>query len=299
MSTVELILEKVVRGALRSTFKQSSRLPLKLSTLRKAADAGALMMKMRADATVEYIEMAGVNVAVVSPSGFEPTHTMLHMHGGAFFAGSVKTHLALASELAVRSEARVYLLEYRLAPEHPYPAAIEDGLAVYEALLDAYTDPASLYLSGDSAGGGMVLAMAQHLKQTGQTLPAGMVLISPFVDLSLTASTITEMADVDPMLAHAFLQRGGDAYRGEISEYDPRVSPLFGEFSGLPRMLIQCGTDEVLRDDTLNLERKAKEAGVNVQCTIYPRMWHNFQMFNLLIGTADKALYEIAEFVRQ
>ncbi|HEY1058558.1 MAG TPA: alpha/beta hydrolase [Limnobacter sp.] len=298
MVAVERLSEKLVRGALRVSFKGSTQFPLPLPLLRKTMDAGAFLFWTRSDCTVEHQQLGGVSVAVVTPKNVPSTKTIVHMHGGAFFAGSLRTHMAMASEMAVRCEARVVLVDYRLAPEHAYPAATDDGLAVYDALMDQYTNPADLYLAGDSAGGGMVLHMVQVLRDRGEDLPAGLILISPFVDLTLSSHSIQTRRNDDPMLSEAPLRRGGDAYRGEIDAADPRVSPVFGDLTGLPKMLIQCGTDEILLDDTLLLESRAKAAGVSVHCTVYPRMWHNFQMFNALIGSADKALYEIAEFVR-
>ncbi|MCQ8896148.1 alpha/beta hydrolase [Limnobacter humi] len=298
MTAVERLSEKLVRGALRVSFKGSTQFPLPLPLLRKTMDAGAFLFWTRSDCSVEHRQLGNVSVALLTPKNGPAHKTLLLMHGGAFFAGSLRTHMAMASELAVRCEAQVVLVDYRLAPEHTYPAATNDGLAVYAALMDQYIDPATTFLVGDSAGGGMVLHMAQQLRDQGVELPAGLILISPFVDLTLSSHSIQTRRRDDPMLSEAPLRRGGDAYRGELDAADPRVSPVFGDLTGLPRMLIQCGSDEILLDDTLLLESRAKAAGVMVHCTIYPRMWHNFQMFNALIGAADKALYEVAEFVR-
>lgn len=299
LKAVELISETLVRAALRVAFKPAAKLPLSLPALRRGLDVSSKLFPVRGDALVEMTEIAGCPVAIIKPKSATPQATIVHLHGGAFFAGSIKTHLGMAAEMAVRAEATVVLPEYRLAPEHPFPAAIDDCQAVYDALMDQYVDPANTFISGDSAGGGLALSLAQRLRDDGGELPAGIVLISPYLDLSLSGQTIQSKAKLDPMLSIDFLKRGGDAYRGEVACADPLVSPLFGDLGGLPPMLIQCGTDEVLLDDTERLVDALAQAGGVSTCTIYPRMWHDFQMFNLLIGTADKALYEIADFVRR
>lgn len=299
MNPIQYVAEKAVRATLRSTFKTPGKLPIPLSWLAATMNAGAPLFKVRQDARVEYLELGTCMCAMVRPANAHTDQVLLHMHGGAFFAGSLETHLPLASELAVRCNARVFLVDYRLAPQHPYPAALEDGLAAYQALLDLDVDPAQITWVGDSAGGAHILAMAVFARNEGMPLPGGMVMISPFVDMTLTAESILGKAKVDPMLSVVPLQRGVQAYCGEVLASDPSVSPVFADLDGLPPMLIQCGSDEILLDDSLLLERRAREAGVQVECTVYPGMWHNFQMFNAFVEKAERALWAIADFVRR
>ena len=299
MNPIQYVAEKAVRATLRSTFKTPGKLPIPLSWLAATMNAGAPLFKVRPDARVEYLELGTCMCALVRPANAHTDQVLLHMHGGAFFAGSLETHLPLASELAVRCNARVFLVDYRLAPQHPYPAALEDGLAAYQALLDLDVDPAQITLVGDSAGGAHILAMAVFARNEGMPLPGGMVMISPFVDMTLTAESILGKAKVDPMLSVVPLQRGVSAYCGEILPADPSVSPVFAELDDLPPMLIQVGSDEILLDDALLLEQRAQAAGVQVSCTVHEGMWHNFQMFSAFVEKADKALWAIADFVRR
>lgn len=257
------------------------------------------MFKVRSDARVEHLELGTCMCALVRPANAHTDQVLLHMHGGAFFAGSLETHLPLASELAVRCNARVFLIDYRLAPQDPYPAALEDGIAAYQALLDLDVNPTNITLVGDSAGAAHILSMAIYARNEGIPLPAGMVMISPFVDMTLTSGSIQSKSKVDPMLSIVPLQRGVAAYCGDELPSDPKVSPVFAELEDLPPFFIQVGSDEILLDDALLLERRAKQAGVQVSCTVFPGMWHNFQMFSAFVEKADKALWAIADFVRR
>lgn len=299
MNPIQFVAEKAVRATLRSTFKTPGKLPIPLSWLAATMNAGAPLFKVRPDARVEYLELGTCMCALVRPANAHTDQVLLHMHGGAFFAGSLETHLPLASELAVRCNARVFLIDYRLAPQDPYPAALEDGMAAYQALLDLDVNPRDITLVGDSAGAAHVLSMAIYARNEGLPLPAGLVMISPFVDLTLTAASIQGKAKADPMLSVVPLQRGVTAYCGEVLPADPKVSPVFADLEDLPPMFIQVGSDEILLDDALLLEQRAKAAGVQVSCTVHEGMWHNFQMFNALVEKADKALWAIADFVRR
>lgn len=297
MKLPPVIARTVVKTALRTSFKLPSLLPLPETVLRRAMEGGSLLFRPRADAIVEKISLAGVSAERITPKG-KVDRVMLHFHGGAFFAGSARTHRALGTELAVRSHARVYMLNYRLAPEHPYPAALHDGLACYQALLDEGWLPGQIVLGGDSGGCAHILSLAIALRDRGQPLPAGLVMISPFLDLTLSLPSVSGNARRDPMVTAHALRRGGDGYRGDIPENDPRVSPLFADLHGLPPVLVQAGSEEILLDDALQFSERARNAGVEVNCHIYGGMWHNFQMFNALIVTADQALDEIGHFIR-
>lgn len=297
MKLPPMLARTVVKTALRASFKLPSLLPLPLTVLRQAMEGGALLFRPRSDAMVEKASLAGVSAERITPQG-KVDRVMLHFHGGAFFAGSAHTHRALASELAVRSHARVYMPNYRRAPEHPYPAALQDGLACYQALLDQGWRAEQIILGGDSGGCAHILSLAIALRDRGQPLPAGLVMISPFLDLTLSLPSVTGNARRDPMVTAHALRRGGDGYRGDIRENDPRVSPLFADLHGLPPVLVQAGSEEILLDDALQFSERARAAGVEVNCHIYGGMWHNFQMFNALIVTADQALDEIGHFIR-
>lgn len=298
MSLQQTIATQLVKQSLRASFKFTSTLPLPVSALRAGMELGASLFAVHPQTGVNAIVIGGVSAELVS-SHAKAKQVILHCHGGAFFTGSAKTHRALASHLSVLSGADVYMLDYRLAPEHPYPAAVDDAYSAYMALLDKGYQAQQIILAGDSGGCAHILNLALRLREQGQVLPAGLVMISPFVDLSLTMPSVKRHKRLDPMVTAHALKRGADAYRGQIAANDPRVSPLFADLTGLPPLLIQVGEQEILLDDALALERKAKAAGVEVSCEVYDGMWHNFQMFNEFIDKSDFALQQIGRFVKR
>ncbi len=292
-----------IKGVLRASFKAPSGLPLPLTFFRNAMELSAGIFKVRSDVQVERLVLGGVNAEQLSLKSSvhqiaEQNYALLHFHGGVFVAGSPATHRALGSEIAARSGATVYTLDYRLAPQHRYPAALEDCLAAYQALLAKGYLPEHIILGGDSAGGALVLATLVALRELKIALPAAALLISPFVDMTLCADSFKKNVLRDPMLTKEILKRGADAYRGDIQSADARVSPVFADLSGLPPMLIQVGSEEVLLDDALQLAKRAERSGIAVDCHVYDGMWHNFQMFNALLKTSDQALDEIAQFIK-
>lgn len=298
MSLKDGIARRVIRAGLRAGFKLPSSMPLPPALLRVGMEQGAQVFRPRADVQVEKITLGGVRAERLSPRGKTDT-VILHFHGGAFFAGSAKTHRALGAEFAARAHAVVYMLDYRLAPEHPYPAALDDGLAAYRALLAQGYAPHNIVLGGDSGGCAHILSLAIALREQGHPLPAAQFMISPFVDITLSCGSVTTCKRRDPMTTVYALRRGADAYRGSIAMTDPRVSPLFADLRGLPPLLVQAGGDEILVDDALRLAEQGRAAGMSVDCYVYEDMWHNFQMFNLFVAAADRALDEIGLFVRR
>ncbi len=298
MSIKDTIAAQVIKAGLRVSFKLPSRLPLPVTVLRSAMEQGAWLLKTRADVLVEPITIGGVRAERITPKQ-KTDKIILHLHGGAFFAGSAKTHRALGAEFAVRANAVVYMLEYRLAPEHPYPAALDDGLAAYRALLALGYESHNIVFGGDSGGCAHILSLAIALRDKGEALPAAMFMISPYIDITLATESVSSLKYRDPMVTAHALRRGSDGYRGSISVNDARVSPLFANLHGLPPMLIQAGSQEILLDDALRLAEYARAAGVDVDCQIYEGMWHNFQMFNAFISVADRAIDHIARFSRE
>jgi monoterpene epsilon-lactone hydrolase len=298
MSIKHNLARHSIKAGLRFSFKLPSLLPLPVAVLRRGMEQSAQLFKVRDDVQIELVTLGGIRAERLSPKQKTDT-VILHLHGGAFFTGSAKTHRALGAELAVRAQAVVYMLEYRLAPEHPYPAALDDGLAAYRALLELGHDPHNIVLGGDSAGCAHILSLSVVLRDQGLALPAALFMISPYVDMTLSAESITTLKMRDPMLTTHALRRGSSGYHRSIQANDPRVSPLFADLHGLPPLLIQAGSEEILLDDALRLAEFAQAASVDVDCQIYEGMWHNFQMFNAFLPVADQAVDQIAGFVQQ
>ncbi len=298
MSFKDRIARRLVKTSLRLSFKLPSVLPLPVNTLRSGMELSAQLFRVRQDVRVERLQVGGVQAECLTPADRSEC-VILHFHGGAFFTGSARTHRAMGAEIAARSHATVYMLDYRLAPEHPYPAALEDGLAAYQALLAQGHAAESILLGGDSGGCAHILSLAIALREQGLPLPAGLIMISPYVDITLSLPSVWAKRFRDPMVTAYALRRGSDAYRGRIPASDPRISPLFADLRHLPPVLIQAGTEEILHDDALHLARQLNASAVEVDCRIHKGMWHNFQMFSGVISEADAALDDIAAFTRR
>jgi monoterpene epsilon-lactone hydrolase len=239
--------------------------------------------------------LAGVPAEVVSAGEPAPGPTVLHFHGGGYCVGSALTPRAWAANLAARTGGRVILPEYRLAPEHPHPAALQDASAVFAALLhEAEAD--SIVLSGDSAGAGLALALAVSLRDGGQQLPAGCMLLSPWLDLGRNRRAIPALVRSDVLLSPGWLDACARAYADPDAWADPPVSPLHAAHRGLPPLLIQACTDELLAPDAGLLAASASAAAVDVTYTRWPRLWHDFPLQAGLLAAADSAVAQAAWF---
>jgi acetyl esterase/lipase len=223
--------------------------------------------------------------------------TVLYLHGGAYCLGSPATHRSITSHLARRAGAEVFAADYRLAPEHPFPAALDDAVAAYRGLLARGCSPARLALMGDSAGGGLALATALRLRELGEPLPAALVLLSPWVDLGRPDRG--PAPDGEVMLSLPWIEECARLYLAGFDAADPRVSPIHGDLRGLPPVLLQVGTDEILRQDSQRLQAALGRAGVAVELQTYARRWHVFQANAGLLADADLALDRAARFLRR
>jgi acetyl esterase/lipase len=221
---------------------------------------------------------------------------ILYLHGGAYALGSINTHREFVGRLASVTGVRCLALNYRLAPEHPYPAALNDVMAVFRWLQTEGYDPSQIVIAGDSSGGGLALAILPALRDVGEPLPAGAVCISPWTDLAATGASIQSKAGVERILDPDSLERYAKYYAGEQDLTNPLISPLYAELSGLPPLLIQVGADEILLDDARRYAARAQEAGVVVTLEVWDEMFHVFQLVSLL-PEAKEAVQNIAEFV--
>jgi monoterpene epsilon-lactone hydrolase len=237
--------------------------------------------------------IAGLRAQVVCSRAADPGLTVIHFHGGGYCLGSAGTARAWAAHLSALTGCRVVSPEYRLAPEHPYPAALEDARAVVGALSGA----GPVVLSGDSAGGGLALALVLSLRDAGQELPAGVILLSPWLDLGRDRRADPDLVRCDVLLSPDWLDACARAYAEPARFAEPLISPLRGTHAGLPPLLIQAGTDELLSPDAEVLAASASAAGVDVTYTRWPRMWHDFVLQAGLLAAADSAVAQAAWFV--
>ncbi|KLU22762.1 alpha/beta hydrolase [Caballeronia mineralivorans PML1(12)] len=225
--------------------------------------------------------------------------TILYLHGGGYYFCSPATHRGLVFPLARRSGARTFSLDYRLAPETPFPAALDDALAAYRKLVADGTPPESIVIAGDSAGGGLALATLLALRDAGDLLPAGAAVFAPWTDLAATGASMKTNDGRDPMFYGKAFAPAGKLYTGDADVRNPYVSPLYGRFDGLPPLFIQVGDTEVLLDDSTRVAEKARASGVSVDLEIWPKMPHVFQILAPFVPEANQALERAAGFVRR
>jgi monoterpene epsilon-lactone hydrolase len=243
-----------------------------------------------ADVKVTAAELGGVPVAEITVDGIEPSHTVLYFHGGVYVMGDAFLAADLASQVGRRTQAKVISVDYRLAPEHPYPAAVDDALAVYQALLQGGTEPSDIVFAGESAGGGLAVATLVNARDHGLPLPAAAFVMSPYADLTLAGSTMQTKSQADPLLSPEALRARVPDYTSGQDAGLALISPIFADLSGLPPLIIQGGTHEVLLDDAIRLARQAATADVEVTVDITPGVPHVFQAYYPILDEAAAAL---------
>ncbi len=223
---------------------------------------------------------------------------VLYLHGGGYVIGSPHSHRHLAAAIAAASEASALLLDYRRAPEHSFPAAVDDAVAAYRWLLDQGLAPGRVVIAGDSAGGGLTVATMVGLREAGVPLPAAGVCISPWVDLTCGGGSYETKADSDPIVRRDGVEAMAKAYLGEADPKTPLASPLYADLQGLPALLIHVGSEEVLLDDAVQLAERATAAGVEVTLEVWDEMIHVWHWFLPMLDEAEAAIDRIGQFVR-
>jgi len=270
-----------------------------LEQLRAARDkASARMFKVPADVTVSPAQLGRLPGEWLRPQGASAAGVVLYLHGGAYITGSCHTHRGLAGHLARAAGSDCFLLDYRLAPEHPFPAAVDDALAAYLALQAA--QPARpVALAGDSAGGGLALALALRLRDAGHTAPAAMALLSPWTDLALSLPTHVSKAAVDPFFPDtSTLSAAAQMYAAQTPLTHPLVSPHYASLHGLPPTLIHVGEHEALLGDAQALAATMRAAGTPVQLQEFAGMWHVWQIFAGRFAEANTSIQSLGAFLR-
>lgn len=270
-----------------------------VETARKHLETIARSLLVKAiGVSVEPSEMAGIEVDWLRPKDAREDKVLFYLHGGAYVIGSRRTHRQLVSHIAREAGVTAVIPEYRLAPENPFPAAIDDAVAVYRALLESGFKPENIVISGDSAGGGLSVATLLALRHAGDPLPAAAVLLSPFLDVTASGESATTRADQDPWFNVSDMAVVARYYCPDETKWrDPLISPVFANVSGLPPMMIQVGNDEILLSDSTRLAEKLEAAGVDVEIEIWPDMWHVFPMFVGKMPEARRAVKKIGRYI--
>lgn len=241
----------------------------------------------------------GVPSEWVIPAGMGSERVILYLHGGAYNAGSTRSHRALAANIAYAARARALTIDYRLAPEYPYPAALVDAFSAYRWLLELGIRPGQITLTGDSAGGGLTIALLVALQERRVPMPAAAVVLSPWTDLTGSGESWQENAQADYMINGAKLKEAARLYLQDASPQTPLASPVYANLEGLPPLLIQVGSEETLLSDSLRLAENARRSGVDVTLEVWDKMPHVWQFGASFIPEARRAVEKIGEFIRE
>ena len=289
--TIEKLLER-----LRRLPPQTS---LTLTQLRAQYERAQVAFPLSGEVSLQALDTGPVRGEWLLPAGTGDA-VVLYMHGGGYVIGSPRSHRHLAADIAVAAGSRAFTLDYRLAPDHPFPAALDDAVAAYRWLVESQgAQPGRIVLAGDSAGGGLVLTTLVALRDAGLPLPAAGVCISPWTDLSCSLpSCDPQLPSYDPLIDHAVLRAMAHAYMGRRSLRNPRVSPLFADLRGLPPLLVQVAGGEALVDDARQLAIAASEAGVHTTLEVWPRMVHVWHWYARMLDEGQQAIERIAEFMQ-
>lgn len=291
----QLITERILKTAIR----KPSQFNLPPHSIRFALEQMCKVFPVNQEVKIRSLRLAGLNAEEIRPNN-EATQLILHLHGGAFFIGSLKTHRAFLTQVAARTQMQVIHVDYPLSPEHQHPEAIDALFDLYHTLLDQGIQAKDIILSGDDSGANLALALALKIQQAELPQVSGLVLLSPFLDLSLTSESLRYNRKHDALLSIETLETGIAYYVSkQIDPSAPTISPLFADLTGLPPTLIQVGSKAILLDDAQRFKDKAEQANLKVSFKLYTGMWHNFQLFYPWFDEAKQAIADFAEFAHQ
>jgi acetyl esterase/lipase len=269
-----------------------------LSQQRAALERMLKRLPVPRSVDLQSAAVAGLAGLWVRPAGAKDGRVLLYLHGGGYAMGSPTTHRSLAAHIAVACAMPVLLVDYRLAPEQPFPAALQDVTAAYRWLLERGHSPRQVAIGGDSAGGGLALATATALRDAADPLPAAIVCLSPWCDLALSGDSVTTRAGADPLLSRETCLAWAAWYAGPHDPASPFISPLNADLRGLPPLLIQVGDREILLSDSIRLAERATRAGVQATLEVWDGLWHVWHFFAGLVPEAQKATDRIGAFVQ-
>jgi len=277
----------------------------KLNNLQSIHETRNYMEKMARNAKlpknsqIEKITINGMAAEWIYTDTASEERTILYLHGGGYNLCSVNTHREFAAHIANKSGTKVLLIDYRLAPEHPFPAALEDAVSAYYWLLDTGLTGKNIAIAGDSAGGGLALATAISIRDAGDSLPSSIACIAPWIDLRMTGDSIKTKSEIDPLIKTESAKVWAGNYIGNNDPRNPFISPLYAGIAGLPPLLIHIGTDDMLLDDSKRIAKKAEDAGVKVTLKIYENLWHVFHLNVRAMPEAKAAVAEFSSFIAQ
>jgi epsilon-lactone hydrolase len=285
-------IERKIRKSLPMIRFFQNVMPLSLS--QRLLKRGLDQVQLGDDLTREPVSADGTPCEWIIPRGSSPEQVLIYLHGGGFVYGQTPQHLQIGAYLAKKMGVRALMVDYRTAPDHPFPAALDDCTTVYRWLLQQGILSQNIVVAGDSAGGNLAITMMMKLRDNHRPLPAAVACLSPATDL--TPKDNPE-GFKDPLLPPKAVKYYSQSYLGNNDAHNPLISPVFGDLRGLPPLLVHAGEDEILRDDAVRIVGLAKAAGVDARLEVYPRMWHVWQLF-LSLPQATQSLDEIAGFLK-
>lgn len=284
-------------AAVRAILAAGQR-PTDLAGRRQRLDNLTARYEMPADVVVEGVDANGVMAEWTTTPAADPTQVIMFLHGGGYVSGSIKSHRHMIAQAGREAGTRTLALDYRLAPEHPFPAALDDALTGYRFLLSQGFLPENIVIAGESAGGGLAIATLVSLREAGTALPACAWCSSPWADLEMSGGTMQTKAAVDPLIQRPYLQELAAAYLQGRDARMPMVSPIYADLRGLPPLLIQVGSDETLLDDAIRLAGVAAAADVRTTLQVWPSMIHAWHLFYAQLADGRRSLAEMGAFVR-
>ena len=290
---------KMLRISVRNIQRTLSFEPDWIPRIRKILDTSSKALFVPKGVKVKTLTIGNIPAEWLLPEGADKDKVILYLHGGGYAVGSIQTHRSLAARIAQLAGMKSLIIDYRLAPEHPFPAALEDAIFAYKWLLSQGYDPGHIVIAGDSAGGGLTMATLLGLREMEIPLPAAAVCLSPWVDLTFGSVSAIQQQSNDPIVRVADVREWGKLYAGEHDVKHPLISPLFADLKGLPPVLIQASEHEVLTDDARRLARRIRKAGGLVFSQYWPGVLHVWQLFWRVVPEADEATRNIAAFVRE
>ena len=293
--TENLILKNIIHAKLKNPYTENKT----IDQLRKETEEAGNKIPLPKNTKFKRVSVGNIDAEWITCGEVETDKIFMFIHGGGYYRGSIAATRATVARISAEAKVRCLSIEYRLAPEHPFPAAIDDTFTAYNWLLKEGLNPKNIIVSGQSAGGGLCLALLLKLKEKNSFQPRGAVALSPWTDLTQSGKTMKINADIDPVISKKYLDRMANLYLAKTSNMSPLASPLYGELSGLPPLLVQVGSAETMLDDSRRFVKKAKEAKVDVQIEVWKDMFHGWHGSAHILKDAEEAIKSIGLFCRK
>lgn len=289
------ILKKIIDEKLKNPYTENKT----INQLREETATASTLIPLPENTKFKRILAGDVYAEWITCGDVDKDKTFMFIHGGGYYRGSIAATRATVARISAEAKVRCLSIEYRLAPEHPFPAAIDDTYTAYNWLIKEGLNPKNIIVSGQSAGGGLCLALLLKIKENNNIQPKGAVALSPWTDLSQSGKTMITNANIDPVISKKYLDRMANLYLYKTSSNTPLASPLYGDLSGLPPMLVQVGSAETMLDDSKRFVQKAKEAKVDVEIEVWKDMFHGWHGSAHILKDAEKAIKSIGLFCRK